>query len=162
MLASPGKDGSLKLTNEVTLREITRDNLDAILALAVTPEQSKYVASNAKSLAQALFYQDAAWYRAIYAGETPVGFAMLHIDLDEAAYFLWRFMIDHRQQGNGYGRAALQQLIAHVKTLPNATTFELSYVPGPGCPGPFYKKCGFVETGRVQEGEVILELRLTS
>ena len=34
----------------------------------------------------------------------------------------------------------------------------LSYVPGDGCPEPFYLSLGFRHTGRVDEGEVVLEL----
>jgi diamine N-acetyltransferase len=78
----------------VTLQEITQENLDDILNLKVTSKQKNFVASNAKSLAQALFYQEVAWYRAIYADETPVGFVMLEDDPVNSSYFLWRFMID--------------------------------------------------------------------
>lgn len=37
---------------------------------------------------------------------------------------------------------------------------ELSYVPGPGCPEPFYLGLGFRHTGRVDGKEVVLELPL--
>ena len=57
----------------VTLREITCDTLREIFRLKVKPEQQKFVASNAVSIAQAHFHQ-AAWIRAIYADDTPVGF----------------------------------------------------------------------------------------
>ena len=61
---------------KVSLREITRENLHDILNLSVSKNQEGLVASNAKSIAEAYFADD-AWFRAIYAGETPVGFIML-------------------------------------------------------------------------------------
>ncbi|MBX3011241.1 MAG: GNAT family N-acetyltransferase [Caldilineaceae bacterium] len=144
----------------VTLREITEETVGSILRLQVATAQEQFVANNAVSLAQALFSKH-AWYRAIYADETPVGFLMLH---DEPAgeegpvYYLWRFMIDARYQKLGFGRQALQLLIAHVRTRPNATQLLLSYVPEEGGPLAFYEKLGFVHTGKEEDGE--LEMRL--
>ncbi|WP_437817618.1 hypothetical protein [Sorangium sp. So ce1078] len=60
----------------VSLREITRDTLDAILELSVAESQKGFVATNAVSLAQAHFAPE-AWYRAIYYGDEPAGFVML-------------------------------------------------------------------------------------
>jgi diamine N-acetyltransferase len=36
----------------------------------------------------------------------------------------------------------------------------VSYVPGPGCPEPFYRRLGFRPTGRMEGSEVVLELPL--
>ena len=49
----------------VTLREITDDNLDAVLALRISPEQEQFVSSVQDSLAEAAEYPEARpWYRA--------------------------------------------------------------------------------------------------
>ena len=62
----------------LTLREITEQNRAAVEALAVTHEQSEYVAGVAESLAEAAQYLDAKpWYRAVYADQEPVGFVMI-------------------------------------------------------------------------------------
>ena len=58
----------------------------AVCALEVGPEQHGYVAPNAVSIAQAHF-EPKAWFRAVHADETPVGFVMLHQDPEESAYF---------------------------------------------------------------------------
>ncbi|MCY4353780.1 MAG: hypothetical protein OXC09_03205 [Truepera sp.] len=60
-------------TGKVTLREITADTLGSILNLSVSEDQERFVASNARSIAQAHFSEH-AWFRAIYASEEPVGF----------------------------------------------------------------------------------------
>jgi diamine N-acetyltransferase len=148
------------LDAEVTLREVTRDTVRAITRLKVAPDQEQFVASNAVSIAQAYFDRDAAWFRAIYADETPVGFVMLYDKPEEAEYFLWRFMVDQRYQGRGYGWKALERLVEHVRTRPNATTLGVSYVPGEGSPGPFYHKFGFVDTGEVDDDELVARLDL--
>jgi diamine N-acetyltransferase len=140
----------------VTLREVTKENLRDILMLRVAPEQERFVASNAVSIAQAHFDPEIAWFRAIYADDTPVGFLMLHDEPTVPTYFLWRFMIDHRFQGRGYGRLALELLIDHVRSRPGATFLSLSHVPGEGDPSPFDQRMGFTHTGELDEGELIM------
>lgn len=144
----------------VTLRDVTPQNLHAVLELRVSAAQEQFVASNAVSLAEAHF-EPQAWYRAIYADETPVGFVMLYVDEQKPTYYLWRYMIDARYQGQGYGRQAMEQVIAHVRTLPNAAEMFLSYVPAEGSPQPFYQKLGFVDTGEVHDGENVMRLALS-
>jgi diamine N-acetyltransferase len=118
------------------------------------------VASNAKSIAQAHFYPETAWFRGIYAGDDAVGFIMLEINIDKPEYGLWRFMIDERHQGRGYGRAAIGKAIAHVRAQPGAVELLTSVVPGEGSPGPFYQKLGFAFTGEVDAGEQVMRLIL--
>lgn len=150
---------------QVTLREITSETVVSIIKLSVAPSQEGFVASNAVSLAQALFAPE-AWYRAIYFEEQPVGFVMLADDSlrkpppQNPGIFVWRFMIDERHQGRGIGREALLQVIEHARTKGCFKTLELSYVPGPGCPEPFYLSLGFRHTGRLDGEEVVLELPL--
>jgi len=136
----------------VSLRAVTEDNLNDVIALKVAPHQENSVAPNVKSLAEAAV-ADEVMFRAIYADEEPVGFLMLSERRSVPRYYLWRFMIDADHQGKGYGAAAMRLLIEYVRELPNATELFLSYVPGDATPGPFYAKLGFVDTGRVQGGE---------
>ncbi|KAA3663772.1 MAG: GNAT family N-acetyltransferase [Chloroflexi bacterium] len=82
----------------VTLREITKETVRSIIDLKVAPAQDNFVAPNAVSIAQAHF-DDKAWFRAIYADETPVGFVMLFDDAEKPFYYLWRYMIDAKYQG---------------------------------------------------------------
>lgn len=150
----------------VTLREITADTVIPVVRLSVADAQKGFVASNAVSLAQALFSPE-AWYRAICVDEEIAGFVMLADQslLDPApevpSIGVWRLMIDAKFQGRGIGRAAMQQVIQHVRAKGLFTSLELSYVPGPGCPEPFYLSLGFRHTGRMDEDEVVLELPLS-
>lgn len=144
----------------IALREITKENLREILRLKVAPEQERFIASNAVSIAEAYFDRDVAWFRAIYADDVPVGFVMVHDEPAERKFYLWRFMIDHRFQGRGYGRLALAQVIEYVRGRPGAHEILTSVVPGEGCPGPFYEGLGFAYTGEVEEGELMMRLPL--
>ncbi|MEM7125594.1 MAG: GNAT family N-acetyltransferase [Chloroflexota bacterium] len=146
----------------VTLREITEDTLGSILNLKVTDAQTVFVDSNAESIAEA-YFSEHAWFRAIYADETPVGFLMIHDEpdaTDGAEYYLWRFMIDESYQRMGFGRQAMLLLIEHVKARPNATELILSYVPEEGSPKEFYEGLEFEHTGEEDDGELVMKLDL--
>jgi diamine N-acetyltransferase len=151
--ADPGSDAT------VSLREITGATLWSVLELKVAPEQERFVANNAVSIAQAHF-SDRAWFRAVYADDTPVGFVMLHDDPEQPEYFLWRLMVAAEHQGKGFGKRAVERLLDYVRTRPGAKELLVSYVPGDGCPEPFYRKLGFEPTGRVEGNEVVLRLPL--
>jgi diamine N-acetyltransferase len=143
----------------VTLREVTSELVRAVCILQVAPSQRGFVAPNAVSFSEALF-QPKAWFRAVVADEIPVGFVMLSIDEVEPEYYLWRYMIDERYQGRGFGRAALALVVDHVRTLPGATELLVSWVPEPGGPEPFYRGLGFEPTGEVDGDEVVARLVL--
>ena len=145
---------------EVSLREITKGTLRSITALKVAPAQERLVATNAESVAEAYFSRDVAWFRAVYAGDTPVGFVMLEDNPAEGRYYLWRFMIDARYQRTGVGRRALELVFDYVRTRPGAKVLTTSCVPGEGSPGPFYEKMGFAYTGEEDDGELVMRREL--
>ena len=156
-----------ELAERVTLKRITRRNLGAILRLKVKPKQEFLVATNAKSIAQAHFYRE-AWYRAIYLGDTPIGFVLLvdrtlkykRIKQKNPTLYLWRLMIDGKYQGNGYGREAVELVIDHLKTRPNAKEITLHHEQTEGNAGEFYEKLGFKLTGKVEHNELERKLIL--
>lgn len=160
-------DPAVSASAQVSLREITAGNVRDVLLLDVTGGQRRFVALNKISLAQALFAPE-AWYRAVYAGDTPVGFAMLErLDDDLGGIarpgepFLWRFMIDERYQGLGIGRQALDAIVTEVRAWDGPGAMFTSCVPGTGGPLPFYQRAGFCETGTADEdGELYLRLPL--
>jgi diamine N-acetyltransferase len=148
-----------RIDADVTLREVTRDTVWVVCNLHVSKEQEQFVAPNAFSIAQAYFSRE-AWFRAIYADETPVGFVMLKQVPERGSYCLWRFMIDERYQKKGYGKRALQLIIEHVRSMPRAEELTLSYHKGEGSPQPFYEKLGFRDTGRMINSEYEMKLKL--
>lgn len=150
----------LSARSVVTLCEVTEDTVRTICDLSVRDEQRKFVAPNAVSIAQA-YFSDFAWFRAIHAEQTSVGFLMLHDQPEVPEYYLWRFMIDARYQNVGYGRSAIALLIKHVRTRPDATELLTSVLQADGGPQGFYEKMGFVLTGAYEEGEAMMKLQLS-
>ena len=116
----------------ITLREITEENADSVLALRTTPDQERFVSSENYSLAD--------------AAANPQG----------NPWFLWKLLIDHRHQRKGYGQEVVRQIVELVRGQ-GATELLTSHVPGDGGPAGFYARLGFVPTGELDpEGEVIL------
>ncbi len=152
---------ALDRTAPVSLREITAETVVQICKLSdtLTPAHRKMVAPNGQSIAQAHF-EPKAWFRAIYAAETPVGFLMLHDDAEAQEYFLWRFMLAAPYQGLGFGRQAIALLLDYVRTRPGAREFLTSCGQGAGSPEGFYTRLGFRRTGAVEDDEVVLLLPL--
>jgi diamine N-acetyltransferase len=154
----------------VTLREVTQKTVRRVSLLDVGPDQDGLVAPNAFSIAQAHFHPE-AWFRAIYADDEPVGFAMLEdwtqvadatpVLWRDAPYVsLWRFMIDQRYQKHGFGAAAIGLLIAHAHSRPGAKNMLLSFVPKENNPEGFYKRFGFERTGEMDGDEVVMSRAL--
>jgi diamine N-acetyltransferase len=154
-------DARLGPYNAVSLRQISSKTVSGICLLSELMEypQNTFVAPNSYSLAEALFHPN-AWYRAIYAGRTPVGFVMLEDDADKPEYFLWRFMIAPPFQRHGHGAAAVRLLVNYVRGRPGAKELLVSYIDHEEGPAEFYRGLGFTETGEVEDNEVIMRLDL--
>jgi diamine N-acetyltransferase len=155
---------SLTPASTVSLREVNAETVRAICALSDTlsAAQRKMVADNAISIAQAYFTPE-AWFRAIYAGDTPVGFVMLYIpsdnEVEHPEYYLWRFMIAGPYQKLGYGQRALELIEAHVRTL-GAKELLLSCCEGDASPEGFYRKAGYERDGKMYDEEVGMRKQL--
>ncbi len=154
------------ISDKVTFREITADTVRAVVNLAVTEYQNRFVAPNAYSLAQALFAPE-AWYRAIYLDQEPVGFVMLSDESlldplpENPEVGVWRLMVDAKHQRKGIGRAAMLLVIEHVRSK-GFKKLALSYYPDEGGPEQLYLSLGFRPTGEVDDEEVVMELSLSA
>ncbi len=151
---------------DVHFVRITARTVEAVCALSetLTPQQRMMVTDNAISIAQAHFSED-AWMRAICAGDTLVGFILLHYgsDYDDGidcpGVFLWRLMIAGPYQGKGYGRRAMQRLLGQLRSQ---GVRELYTAAGQGEASPegFYRRFGFEPTGETYGDEIELLLKL--
>ena len=139
----------------ISLRPVTVDNFDLISDLPLLPQQREYLASNDYSIAQASFHPAILHTRAVYGDEEVIGFLMfVSPDADDPPgyYQIWRFMIDHRRQGQGHGRAALALALADIRARPDARSIEICYKPGNANAQQFYASMGFVEKGLDADG----------
>ena len=163
MTGAPHKGSS------VSLRPVTAETVRQVCALAVARDQRGNVSPNALSIAQA-YFEPAAWFRAIYADDAPVGFVLLydptlpdaspHPEFPDGTLILWRFMIDRAFQGFGFGRHAITLILDHARTRPGIDRVAASFVPGPHGAGGFYAGLGFRETGRLLAKETEIEIAI--
>ena len=153
---------------QIHLEKITWDNYYKITNLHVKKEQSSFVATNLRSLAHAYVALSGGEIKpypfGIYLGKKPIGFVMIGYNGYEEGdpeflkdtYFIWRFMIDRRYQGKGYGRQAFQLALDFVKTFPcgKSDLCWLSYEPENEAAKKLYASFGFVEVPEYyKEGE---------
>lgn len=143
----------------ISLREITPDNFEAVLALKVREDQKHFVASNVYSLAEAKVFPDCVPL-AIYAGEQPVGFSMYTFEQKRQEWWIFRLMVDAGQQGKGFGLAAMKLLIERISALPGCRQIFISFEPENTTAEQLYRFLGFVPNNEVYGGEVVYRLDL--
>jgi diamine N-acetyltransferase len=160
------------MNRSIVLRDIvTAADREAALTVRLGPGQDYYAADVAESFDDAVTDARAMpRYWTINDGDEVVGFVMLSdgvpaerlaTDTDLVGpYFLWRLLIDHRRQRRGYGTATLDAIVAYLRDRPGADVLYTSVVPGDETPQPFYERYGFVPTGDIVDGEVVLRLEL--
>jgi diamine N-acetyltransferase len=154
-------DNGVANSVNVTLEPVTVDNFETLLEMQLPPEQDRWLANNACSIAQASFYPD--WrMRAICEDGEAAGFLLYDIaSLDEKGHYgIYRFMVDHPRQGRGIGRRALQLLLQELRAQPDARRITICYKPENIVARALYRSCGFVEVGVDDSGEMIAEIRV--
>lgn len=146
----------------VTLRKITKENWRAVTELTVLDHQKDNVSSNVMSLCESHYAED-SWVRAIYADETLVGFIMLSIWEPEEWYAIWRFMIDHKYQGLGFGKTTVNLIINYIKkNHADAKTIRLMVNKVKELPYKFYVNLGWKDISDIDEdGQIEMALDIT-
>jgi diamine N-acetyltransferase len=155
------------MTTSPRLVPVTADNFDAVIGVAVHPDQEFAVSPVVKSLAEAYVHPGVAWPRAIVDGDKVVGFVMAFLDIDFAGdgrgtdirSGLWRLNIAAGEQGHGYGRFAVHAVAEEIRRR-GGTRLTVTWHPGEHGPEGFYLGLGFRPTGEQSEGETVAELEL--
>lgn len=151
------------------LKKVDLSNVWELTKLKVKDEQKNFVAPNNISIIEA--------YATIQSGHIAlpfgllvdgkyVGFVMLGYDTNgdedepeivQHNYCIWRFMIDERYQGLGYGKKAMELVMNYIKTFPcgEAKYCWLSYEPENIDAKALYYKFGFKENGDMSGDEVV-------
>lgn len=158
----------------IHLEKITYENFDDVFDLKVKRTQYNFVASNLYSVAQAYVTEANGGHVfpfAIYNDKKLVGFIQLAygenadqdgVSVEKDNYEVWRFMIDKRYQGKGYGREALKLAIDFIKTFPcgKAEYCWISYEKENEVAKKLYASFGFEETGEMDGDEIVAVLKL--
>lgn len=152
--------------NAVTLVPVTRDNWLDALELRVQPEQEPHVPSVSVALAKCYIRPEGGpvYPYAIMAAGEMVGFLTLTCEQGPVDnYWLNAFQIDRRYQRQGYGTAALWEVIALVRReYPASERFNLTVHPDNDPARRLYERAGFVDAGRVYDGEMVYTLPLNA
>jgi diamine N-acetyltransferase len=148
------------------LEALTPQNLDAALAVRVRPDQEHAVTPVVESLAEAYVRPaGVAWPRLIVDGDRPVGFLMAFLDIDwhgDGSVIrsgLWRLNIDAGEQGNGYGRFAVDSVAGELRRRGTEELY-VTWHPGPDGPEEFYLRLGFRTNGETSGGQTVGVLAL--
>ena len=147
----------------ITLKPITRENWRVCVGLTVEGMQKNFVATNAKSLAQAAY--ETQWRpMGIYADDEMVGFVMFGLEAYQGkdVWDIIRVMVDTKHQGNGYGRAGIAQVLEIMRSeKPDITDVYISFVLQNDGARHVYSKLGFQDVGMTPDGsEVLMKLTL--
>jgi len=147
---------------DVALKDVTRENFEAVIALEVATSQRDYVAGNLYSLAESSF-QPTFQPRAIHCDGEVVGFLMYESFGQHGrppAYSIFRLMVDRHHQGRGIGYRAMQCVLDEIRSQGAFERITICYVSTNQVARDFYASLGFRETGRSEAtGEVIAEIR---
>lgn len=144
----------------VTLEDITAQNFEHYMEMELPEHQRGYLASNAYSIAQARYYDDYI-PRGICLDGKPAGFLLYDKQSNNnvGEYGIYRFMVDHPQQGKGIGRRAMTLLLEELKAKPDVKLITICYKPDNANAQAFYRSFGFEETGLDEIGEMIAVIR---
>ena len=145
----------------IELRAITEENFIDAFNLKLAPGQESFVSHPIRSLAQAYVYRNQCQPFGIYAAEKMVGYVMVIYDYDIHEYDIWHMMIDKEEQGHGYGREALDQVIKYIMTKPfgDSDRIALTCNKNNSAARKLYESIGFTASGS-EDGEEI-ELVMT-
>ena len=98
----------------------------------------------------------------IYDGGEPVGFLMIGYNFSRARTqgFIIRLMVDEKYQGKGYGKFGMHWILDHFRNDERIQRIGISYEPDNEVARTLYASLGFVETGEIDQGEVVAELQI--
>ena len=137
----------------IRLAEVTEDNWFEVAGLSVSEEQRRFVAPAIGILARGYVYRNCnARIFVIEDKDVVIGTALVREFTDEPlGYDLQQFMIDERYQGRGCGSKALQLILEELRKEGHYDHVELCVKKEDAAAIHLYEKCGFVDSGYVDE-----------
>ena len=144
----------------VRLRKITEENYRECFSLKVADNQIGFVASNLYSIAQAWVNYNTTYPFAIYSDNIMVGFIMMDYEEEKGKYWIVRLMVAEKFQRSGYGKAALNLAIEYLKKEFSVKEIFLSFSPKNTVAKSLYENVGFISTGEVEDGEIVMRLNV--
>jgi diamine N-acetyltransferase len=138
---------------EITLVPVDAGNWRDCAALSVRPEQEQFVSAVTYYLC--LCNYGALWQPlAVQRGAETAGFVMWGVD-DDGSRWIGGLVVDAAQQRGGVGRSIVRALQERFAAEPDCPNVALSYSPGNTVARALYASLGFVETGEMEDDEIV-------
>lgn len=144
------------MRDRIELLPICPDNWR--IPLQVAESQSHFVANTTLILARAYAYREHESAALLIQAE-GVAVGMLLYYAWDGAYIISQLLIDERYQGKGYGKAAMELLLANMQAAGKYTKVLTCYCEGNTAAQKLYAALGFVEYDR-DEDEILLSKAL--
>ncbi len=147
------------MSQSVHLLPVSKANWQHCAFLELPPDQSQFLASNLVTIVESRFNPHYV-LRAIQLKQKTIGMLAYCQEIDEPTpdvYWLFRIMIAAEHQGNGYGKIAVAAAIKEMTAL-GAARIRTMHKPENEAAARLYRSLGFSERGRLDDGDVWLEL----
>lgn len=149
----------------VRLAPVTAANWRDVARVRPSEGQRRWVADTSYYLCLAAY--EGVWrsYAVADEQESTVGHVMWAVDPDELSHWIGGLVIDAARQRQGLGKETVMALLSlwetEEPTLSGTPYREaaLSVSPDNRVASDLYSSLGFVETGEVSEGEVVMRRR---
>lgn len=145
----------------VELVPVDSENWRDVTALEVKASQADFVNHPAHYLC--LCNYGKLWNPlAVVHNRTVAGFMMWALDDEDGSCWLGGITIDKARQGQGFGTAAIRAAIEKLSREQGYSDFALSYESSNTGARRVYAAIGFLETGEMEDDEVVARYSLNS
>lgn len=142
---------------DVRFTEVDATNWSILAEVEPRPDQRDFVAPVTRYLC--LAHYGGEWHPlAIEADGTIVGHVMWAVDEDDGATWLGGLVVDAAHQRRGVGRMTVEVFLDRF-TEDGKTNVALSYSPENKVARALYRSMGFVETGEMEDDEIVARYR---
>ena len=132
--------------HEITLEELSANNIGKVLAIEVFDHQIDFVPPVKSSIEMASKYAEASC-RVIRCDETVCGYSLYGLDEETRLWKIYRLVIDRHFQGKGIGKRALQQILDILRDEHQADDVLIVYAISNSTAHHLYSTFGFKQYG---------------
>ena len=147
------------MSSAIHLVSVDKSNWVRCIRLELHPDQVGNLATNVETIAESSFEPHVV-LRCIMRGEQVIGMLAWCPEVDEpieGLFWLFRLMIAKSEQGQGYGKRAVELAIDEMKAR-EATAIRTSCKPHNLVAKSCYLSIGFKEIGVLEDDDLLLEL----
>ncbi|WP_319466550.1 hypothetical protein [uncultured Trichococcus sp.] len=131
----------------ITIGNLSKDNIEAALALSVDDWQRKYVRPNSEMIALAYVQPQQLFPVALYAEEELVGLAFVKKEQKAAIMTLEQIMIGQPFQSKSFGSESIREIAKWIETQFESSLLQASIQIGNQWGRETLENAGFMKRG---------------